>query len=645
MLKSDLLTSCSNYIEFEETNESKGREDKESRNLAPSSLEALQNRVIDLESALEKKDDLVSQLKRELDLSQKAREEKDLELQQVSHNLLPLVESLQKMQQQLDEREQHQERDREAVELQFSQLLHELDSAREAILAKNQEISLLQSENKHLRETIESRKLGATANIAGEDEETVDTVVEEDLEEEEEETIGEAAGPPNMRSDEVSPRKIDESSTRISSESAGEDHSGTTAAKDPLDNFKEELEREYRKINESLQSAEQFSAMFNLRTRELTSNIFRIKEVRELERNKTKNESILGNEPKKSEEEEKDDGFDKKVKSWPREMVEKQLQHYRDAFNSERKSLEEMEDEKLKLEEELMSARLELEQKQLEVEILQSGKEQLEQYVAQLAEEMEKETSQMVSMKEQFQVETLKFNDFSSYLTSDDDDEAGSTLVSPAASPIAVSSQGEGGTSVRSISHRRSLPYDSPLTNILASAMAKGKERTTPRGRSKVMISISDIGPSPSQSREDLYSEDEEREGDENYREEVLQLREELRTVREELQRAREERDRKGTELQEQLAERDGKITLLEDELRKRNGEDQSSKSEINVLKKELFFSLAVAIKLNLSLQGRKCNVSITALYEIASGLQKHHSEWSQWIFEQLSAAEARRTK
>lgn len=45
-----------------------------------------------------------------------------------------------------------------------------------------------------------------------------------------------------------------------------------------------------------------------------------------------------------------------------------------------------MEEEKYKIEEELMSLKLELEQKQLEVATLQSGKEQLEQYVAQLAD-------------------------------------------------------------------------------------------------------------------------------------------------------------------------------------------------------------------------------------------------------------------
>jgi hypothetical protein len=49
-----------------------------------------------------------------------------------------------------------------------------------------------------------------------------------------------------------------------------------------------------------------------------------------------------------------------------------------------------------------------------------------------------------------------------------------------------------------------------------------------------------------------------------------------------------------------------------------------------------LFYSLAVAIKLNLSLQGRKCNVGISSLYEAAAVLNKHHSEWSEWILQQL---------
>lgn len=663
-----------------EDEESKGREEKRTRNskrkdppIDTTSLEALKRRIVHLETELEKKDDLVEQLTNALETSQEEKEAKDSELAQVTQTLLPLAESLHKMQEQLDERDAHQERERESVEAQFADLVQQLEAAREAIQKKEREIEVLQHENQHLKEQIVIKK-GSTsppstseeengdendgnvdrqsdvdissdnrlrqARMEGVDEEVTET------EEEYEETMGEAAGPPVRHQGKAEESVVEEEKKS-----------------DPIDNFKEEMEREYKKINESLQSAEQFSLMFSKRTRELTSNIYRIREVRELEKEKGKIEESLANDDESSA----DDGFEQKIKSWPREMVEKQLKHYRDAFNSERKSLEEMEEEKSKVEEELMSAKLELEQKQLEVATLQSGKEQLEQYVAQLAEEMENETSQMVSMKEQFQVETLKFADpdFSAYLESDsegdttegDDDayrngQGSSALASPAMSPISTPrGRGEEGPNarMRDITKRRSLNMD--LTSSGAVIAAKAKERSK---AAHVRSEDEDT------ATEGMYSEDESREGTEGeeiigkYREEVSQLREELRTVREELQRAREERERKGTEMRAQLEEKDGKIQLLEDELRRRNSEyensvrrnseleedGQTSMQEIDVLKKELFFSLAVAIKLNLSLQGRKCNVGIASLYESAAVLNKHHSEWSEWILQQLMEAE-----
>jgi hypothetical protein len=120
--------------------------------------------------------------------------------------------------------------------------------------------------------------------------------------------MGEAAGPPVRHQGKAEESVVEEEKKS-----------------DPIDNFKEEMEREYKKINESLQSAEQFSLMFSKRTRELTSNIYRIREVRELEKEKGKIEESLANDDESSA----DDGFEQKIKSWPREMVEKQLKHYR----------------------------------------------------------------------------------------------------------------------------------------------------------------------------------------------------------------------------------------------------------------------------------------------------------------------------
>jgi ElaB/YqjD/DUF883 family membrane-anchored ribosome-binding protein len=200
---------------------------------------------------------------------------------------------------------------------------------------------------------------------------------------------------------------------------------------------------------------------------------------------------------------------------------------------------------------------------------------------------MENETSQMVSMKEQFQVETLKFADpdFSAYLESDsegdttegDDDayrngQGSSALASPAMSPISTPrGRGEEGPNarMRDITKRRSLNME--LTSSGAVIAAKAKERSKAahvRYTGPSLSSSSSGGNNPlltssssfrsedeDTATEGMYSEDESREGTEGeeiigkYREEVSQLREELRTVREELQRAREERERKGTEV------------------------------------------------------------------------------------------------
>ncbi|ELR15345.1 uncharacterized protein ACA1_328400, partial [Acanthamoeba castellanii str. Neff] len=263
-----------------EDEESKGREEKRTRNSKrkdPPLTQPLKRRIVHLETELEKKDDLA----------------------------------------------------------QFADLVQQLEAAREAIQKKEREIEVLQHENQHLKEQIVIKK-GSTsppstseeengdendgnvdrqsdvdissdnrlrqARMEGVDEEVTET------EEEYEETMGEAAGPPVRHQGKAEESVVEEEKKS-----------------DPIDNFKEEMEREYKKINESLQSAEQFSLMFSKRTRELTSNIYRIREVRELEKEKGKIEESLANDDESSA----DDGFEQKIKSWPREMVEKQLKHYR----------------------------------------------------------------------------------------------------------------------------------------------------------------------------------------------------------------------------------------------------------------------------------------------------------------------------
>lgn len=341
----------------------------------------LERRVIDLEAELERRDVLVDRLARELESTKEAHAASEAELQQVTHTLLPLAESLHKMQQQLDERDQREAQDRAAIEEQFTRLLEQLEAARDALRAKDEEVHRLQNENQHLKGEIERRlrekgveslpmsvdsdgeTTDGTKSIDSSSDRVPSRLVEngidrhesdggEDDEQDEEETIGEAAGPPvrpvddsaaasvepSYKPDDAKVAAADDEEAKVSE--PGEDAQGSTGSddeedsktaarksSDPLDHFKEDLEREFKRINDSFQSAEKFSEMFSRKTLELTSNIIRIKEVRELEKEKVKLEQSLSKADGATES--SDDGFNQKVKSWPREMVEKQLIHYR----------------------------------------------------------------------------------------------------------------------------------------------------------------------------------------------------------------------------------------------------------------------------------------------------------------------------
>lgn len=61
----------------------------------------------------------------------------------------------------------------------------------------------------------------------------------------------------------------------------------------------------------------------------------------------------------------------------------------------------------MEVEEEVMQLKLVLGEKDLEISTLQSGKEALDLYVAELAEEMEKETTQVASSSKDFRYSLL----------------------------------------------------------------------------------------------------------------------------------------------------------------------------------------------------------------------------------------------
>jgi len=78
--------------------------------------------------------------------------------------------------------------------------------------------------------------------------------------------------------------------------------------------------------------------------------------------------------------------------------------------------------------------------------------------------------------------------------------------------------------------------------------------------------------------------------------------------------------------------------------LRERKEEDEeaifearlAAEEEITYLKKELFFALAVAIKLNLTIEGKQCNKSVIAIYEAACQQNISYNKWQDWIPSQL---------
>lgn len=98
----------------------------------------------------------------------------------------------------------------------------------------------------------------------------------------------------------------------------------------------------------------------------------------------------------KSPPTEGEDTFEFRLKVMPRELLEKQVKRYKEALENERNYVEELKKEKMDVEEEVMQLKLVLGEKDLEISTLQSGKEALDLYVAELAEEMEKETTQVL---------------------------------------------------------------------------------------------------------------------------------------------------------------------------------------------------------------------------------------------------------
>ncbi|KAL6074054.1 hypothetical protein QOT17_004439 [Balamuthia mandrillaris] len=89
------------------------------------------------------------------------------------------------------------------------------------------------------------------------------------------------------------------------------------------------------------------------------------------------------------------------MKRLPKSQLLNQLTHYKAMLQSKTEALEQVKQERGKLEEELLECKLLLEDESRQVKSLEAEKNTLERYVTELAEEMERETAQMVQVKQQ----------------------------------------------------------------------------------------------------------------------------------------------------------------------------------------------------------------------------------------------------
>lgn len=219
------------------------------------------------------------------------------------------------------------------------------------------------------------------------------------------------------------------------------------------------------------------------------------------------------------------------------------------------------------------------------VATLQSGKEQLEQYVAQLAEDMEKETSQMVSMKEQFQTH---FTDYSAYIEEEDGEDVEEALEDKGEE---TNEEGDRGAERENgIGSTRSLsPGVSP---IAARAKEMDRAKMRERGRSfdfsenRTQHSYSADHLPVLESSSEMYRSfelehdlEEQEEAIRSYREEIVQLREELRRVKEAMAQSQsiqvftQEHDQNNTH--QSAAD---VCVVEEDESRRERGQSQSER-------------------------------------------------------------------
>jgi len=127
----------------------------------------------------------------------------------------------------------------------------------------------------------------------------------------------------------------------------------------------------------------------------------------------------------------------------------------------------------------------------------------------------------------------------------------------------------------------------------------------------------------------------------------VENKKKQIQLLKAQISEAKSEKVEKITALSKSIADKEELISKLEGELKKivKEKEDIQTKAEeikkngeetLKSLEWELFYSLAVAIKLNMSLRGTHCTQNITKLFDLATEKNIPRSTWNRWIHQQL---------
>jgi len=93
-----------------------------------------------------------------------------------------------------------------------------------------------------------------------------------------------------------------------------------------------------------------------------------------------------------------------------------------------------------------------------------------------------------------------------------------------------------------------------------------------------------------------------------------------------------EKRQEKAPEIDEEKVEEGGSV------LECVKDEGGTLTDELEHVKRELFYSVAMSIKLNFAMAGKHCNQNIQSLYERCVLVEHQpHKDWNEWIHKQLS--------